>query len=86
MLSPEFWFRRQYNIPPSDPRLENISKEEIILEFFCHKLYNKYVKMVEDGVHNPTLDDLLLEEKFEEEASKPEPPKPEPEVLIDIRG
>lgn len=32
----EFWFRRKYNLPPSDPRFLDLTSEEIETEYWAH--------------------------------------------------
>ena len=36
----EFWFRRQYNLPPSDPRFLDVTVEEMLTDYWAHHFYN----------------------------------------------
>lgn len=81
--TPLYWYRQHYKIPANDPRLDDTTEEEILLEFVCHSLYGKFKKLVEDGAENITLNDLLIEERFQEAV---EAPPDKQEVLIDFHG
>lgn len=32
----EFWFRRKYNLPPTDPRFLDMTQEELLSEWYAH--------------------------------------------------
>lgn len=37
--SVEFWYRRQYNLPPTDPRFLDATLEEIETDFWAHHFH-----------------------------------------------
>jgi hypothetical protein len=90
--TPEYWYRRHYNLCPSDPRFLDAEKEEILTDFWCYVLYERMLKLRNEGVEQEdiSLDSLVLEDVFEEECRKArEEAKRQaqpPETLIDIRG
>lgn len=45
----EFWFRRKYNLPPTDPRFLDASLEEMAAEYWAYQyLENPATEEVED--------------------------------------
>ena len=45
----EFWFRRKYNLTPTDPRYLSLTTEDIESEYWAHYYYeNSAEKEVED--------------------------------------
>lgn len=67
LFSVEFWYRRFYNLPPSDPRYLNTTPEEMAVEYWAYKLLERHRKLIKDGGESRKLEDLLTEETFEEE-------------------
>ncbi len=37
----EFWFRRKFNLAPTDPRFLNATIEQIETEYWAHDYFNK---------------------------------------------
>lgn len=37
----EFWFRRKYNLAPTDPRFLDATLEQITIEFWAHQYADK---------------------------------------------
>lgn len=70
LFSIEFWFRRHYNLPPTDPRFLTASPEEMAVDFWAYMLLERYRKAVKDGGEVNKLEDLLAEETFDEELEK----------------
>lgn len=63
----ETWFRRQYNLPPTDPRYLQATPEQIRVEFWAHVLAARFERARRDGRTVERLEDLLTtpEEAFE---------------------
>lgn len=57
----QFWFRKKYNLPPTDPRFLGMSEEEMLEEFWAHHYFDnpKAAETVEDEDFN--LADQLRE-------------------------
>lgn len=56
----EFWFRRKYNLPPSDPRFLDMTAEDMYIDYWAHYYANNPEakdKIVED-------DDFDLEQEI----------------------
>lgn len=70
LFSIEFWFRRHYNLPPTDPRFLSATREEMAIDFWSYTLLERYHKAVKDGAETNKLEDLLTEETFNEELEK----------------
>lgn len=83
--TPQFWFRRKYNLPPTDPRYLDATKEEILIDYYSYLLLERYQQLTNDGVKDPDLDTLLAEEEFERELDKIKHEEQE-ELLIDFKA
>lgn len=47
-----FWFRRKYNLPPTDDRYLNMTKAAMLIEYWAHVYYEKPDSVFEDGTDN----------------------------------
>jgi hypothetical protein len=47
-----FWFRRKYNLPPSDDRYLDMTEEAMLTEYWAHFYYEKPESVFEDGTDN----------------------------------
>lgn len=84
----EYWFRNKYNLAPTDNRFLSANREMMLVEYWTSILADRYAKLKADKVENITLDDLLVEEKLEEELEKAkvDDPNDKGEVLINLHG
>jgi len=84
----EYWFRNKYNLAPTDERFLSANRETMLVEYWTAILAERYAKLKADKVENITLDDLLVEEKLQEELDKAvaNDPNDKGEVLINLHG
>lgn len=64
-----FWFRRKYNLPPTDPRFLSMTLEDIETEIWAH---NYYDKPPGDEVEDSDFDLAAELRRIEEEAEAEE--------------
>ena len=55
----EWWFRRTYNLPPTDPRFLNASQPEMQHDYWLHTLTNRLETAARNDVPVESLDDLI---------------------------
>lgn len=48
-----FWFRKKYNLPPTDPRFLSMSEEEMLEDFWAHHFFD-----------NPKAEEAVEDEDF----------------------
>lgn len=53
----EFWFRRKYNLPPSDPRFLECSIQDMLTDHWAHHFYD-----------NPKAEEEVVDEDFDIQA------------------
>lgn len=75
--TPEFRFRRRYNLPPTDPRYLDATLEDILVDLWAH------AHTEDTGLRNTVTDPNFEDEvaAMEEEA-KTTRPEPEPAVKV----
>lgn len=56
-LTIEFWYRRKYNLPSSDPRFLAIDVQEMLTDYWAHHFYD-----------NPKAADAIEDENFDLQA------------------
>jgi hypothetical protein len=67
----EWWFRQQYNLPPTDPRYLNATRDIILEDYWCHELSARRRRVAESGGAIDRLDDVLVKgESFEEQLER----------------
>lgn len=51
----EFWYRRKYNLPASDPRFLEVTAEEMLADYYAHLFHDnpKELETVEDDDFDP---------------------------------
>lgn len=47
-----FWFRRKYNLPPTDDRYLDMTEAAMLTEYWSHVYYEKPNSVFEDGTDN----------------------------------
>lgn len=65
----EFHFRRRYNLPPSDPRFLDATREEIVIDYWAHAVLDN-PKLREETV-NPDFENDVAAFEAMLAASKP---------------
>jgi hypothetical protein len=55
----EWWFRRTYNLPPTDPRFLNASLPDIKHDYWLHTLSNRIDTAIQNEVPIESLDDIV---------------------------
>lgn len=63
----EFWFRRKYNLPPTDPRYLNMTVEGMLAEYWAHTYYDDPERDTRE-VADDDFDENALIEEFSSEA------------------
>jgi len=64
----EFWFRRKYNLAPSDPRFLDVTIEEIEADFCAHQYAEKPpADEVEDDDFDLEAERRKIEQQAEED-------------------
>jgi hypothetical protein len=86
ITTPEYWFRRHYNLPPTDPRYLEATREDMIMDFYCHMMYDKYQQLASEGVKDIDMDTVMIEDQFEQELAKIKHEEEEKELIIDFKG
>jgi hypothetical protein len=67
----DWWFRQQYNLPPTDPRYLNATHDIILEDYWCHELSMRRHRVAEGGGEIKQLDDVLIKgESFEEQLER----------------
>jgi len=61
-----WWFRQQYNLPPTDPRYLNATDEEMKVDYWMHVLTMRKALAEKEGVAVENLDDLLYRATVDE--------------------
>lgn len=67
LFSLEVWYRRHYNLPSTDPRFLSVTHAEMRADFWSHVFLERYHKAQKDGREIKGVDDLLLEDSFDEQ-------------------
>ena len=66
-----WWFRQQYNLPPTDPRYLSATHDIILEDYWCHELSLRRRRVAEGGGEINQLDDVLTKgESFEEQLER----------------
>lgn len=61
-----FWFRRKYNLPPTDPRYTSLTALELQAEYWAHYYAeNKVTDEVEDDDFDPDQERARIEAEAE---------------------
>lgn len=57
----QLWFRRKFNLPPTDPRYLNATPEQIVTEFWAHYFEERRLagKPEEEEFEDETFDEDL---------------------------
>lgn len=63
-----FWFRKKYNLPPTDPRYLDLSREAILTEYWAYR-YEAEPDLDEKEVRDDTWDKDELLRQFAAEAA-----------------
>lgn len=50
----QFAFRRRYSLPPTDPRFLDATDEEIVLDYWAHRLWDN--PKVREEAYNPDFE------------------------------
>lgn len=54
----EYWYRRQYNLPPNDPRFLDVTMDEIAREYWAAHYFDKWQKgETEEEFEDPDFDE-----------------------------
>jgi len=59
----DWWFRKHYNLAPTDPRYLDMTAEGMEIEYWAHTLTSRWEEIIKDGGKVKTIDDLLEESK-----------------------
>lgn len=47
-----FWFRRKYNLPPTDPRYLDMTEAAMLEDYWAHRFYEKPDSVFEEETDN----------------------------------
>ena len=55
MTTVEFWYRKKYSLPATDPRFLDATSEEMLADYYAHLFHDdpKALEAVEDDDFNP---------------------------------
>ena len=56
-----FWFRRKYNLPPTDDRYLNMTEAEMLTDYWSHYYYEKPDSEFEGGTDNFEEEQALMD-------------------------
>jgi hypothetical protein len=83
----EWWFRQQYNLPPTDPRYLNATHDIILEDYWCHELSARRHRVAENGGDTDQLDEVLAKgESFEEQLERFIQSVPEYKPAVELRS
>jgi len=67
-----WWFRLTYNLSPKDPRYLEMTRVEIMQDWWAHQLHDKILEARKSGAKLATLDDALTFKPAHQEMSDEE--------------
>jgi hypothetical protein len=59
----DWWFRRHYNLAPTDPRYLDMTPEGMEIEYWAHTFTERWEQIIKDGGKVKSIEDLIDEGK-----------------------